>query len=145
LTARARSAAGAHRIGYRDLDARLRTTAAFLTSRGVGKGDVVAVLLPINFRLAGPEIDYIVTNAGARGIHVEPDDLFRLMYTSGTTDHPEGVTHTYDNHYWKCLDHILALGLSASDRMLVVGPLYHVGAFATSTPTASRSRARATR
>jgi len=41
--------------------------------------------------------------------------------------------------------HILALGLSASDRMLVVGPLYHVGAFATSTPTASRSRARATR
>ncbi len=183
--------AGEHRISYRDLDGRLRSTAGFLASRGVGKGDVVgllmknsaafvelalavshvgAVLLPINFRLAAPEIDYIVTNADARllfvdeelvavvptsvdhvvvtptarddsrripasaapvahGVDLEPHDLFRLMYTSGTTDHPKGVTHTYDSYYWKCLDHILVLGLGAADRMLVVGPLYHVGAF----------------
>jgi acyl-CoA synthetase (AMP-forming)/AMP-acid ligase II len=56
-------------------------------------------------------------------------DLFRLMYTSGTTDRPKGVTHSYENYYWKCLDHIVTLGLSASDRLLMVGPLYHVGAF----------------
>ena len=60
---------------------------------------------------------------------LQPDDLFRLMYTSGTTDRPKGVMHSYGNFYWKCLDHILALGLSAHDRLLVVGPLYHVGAF----------------
>ena len=30
-----------------------------------------------------------------------PDDLFRLMYTSGTTDRPKGVMHTYSNFYWK--------------------------------------------
>jgi fatty-acyl-CoA synthase len=58
-----------------------------------------------------------------------PQDLFRLMYTSGTTDRPKGVTHSYENYAWKCFDHIAALGLSANDRLLVVGPLYHVGAF----------------
>ena len=57
------------------------------------------------------------------------EDLFRLMYTSGTTDRPKGVMHTYNNYYWKCLDHIAALQLTAQERLLVVGPLYHVGAF----------------
>lgn len=58
-----------------------------------------------------------------------PEDLFRLMYTSGTTDRPKGVMHTYSNFYWKCLDHQIVLGLNRNDRLLVVGPLYHVGAF----------------
>jgi acyl-CoA synthetase (AMP-forming)/AMP-acid ligase II len=56
-------------------------------------------------------------------------DLFRLMYTSGTTAHPKGVVHTYSNFYWKCMDHVMALGLNSDDRLLVTGPLYHVGAF----------------
>ena len=64
-----------------------------------------------------------------RGAALASGDLFRLMYTSGTTDRPKGVTHSYENYYWKCLDHIVTLGLCASDRLLVVGPLYHVGAF----------------
>ncbi|QIL80390.1 AMP-binding protein [Diaphorobacter sp. HDW4A] len=58
-----------------------------------------------------------------------PDDLYRLMYTSGTTDRPKGVMHTYGNMAWKCLDHITALGLGKTDKLLVVGPLYHVGAY----------------
>jgi len=58
-----------------------------------------------------------------------PEDLFRLMYTSGTTDRPKGVMHTYSNFYWKNLGHIAVLQLSRNDRILVVGPLYHVGAF----------------
>jgi len=58
-----------------------------------------------------------------------PQDLFRLMYTSGTTDHPKGVMHSYENFYWKSMEHVVALGLTSQDRLLVVGPLYHVGAF----------------
>ncbi len=58
-----------------------------------------------------------------------PDDLYRLMYTSGTTDRPKGVMHTHANAAWKNLDHIAALGLTREERLLVVGPLYHVGAF----------------
>jgi acyl-CoA synthetase (AMP-forming)/AMP-acid ligase II len=37
--------------------------------------------------------------------------------------------HTYSNFYWKSADHVIALGLTAQDRLLIVGPLYHVGAF----------------
>jgi fatty-acyl-CoA synthase len=51
------------------------------------------------------------------------------MYTSGTTDRPKGVMHTYANAAWKCFDHIAALGLHREDRLLIVGPMYHVGAF----------------
>ena len=179
------------RVTYRDFDDRIGRLAGWLAQQGVAEGDVVAafmknsaafleaafaashlgaVFLPINFRLAGPEVAYILDNAGAKllladaefretvgtGPHVRlldeaaqrdsralagrdlpvpppayrrPEDLFRLMYTSGTTDRPKGVMHTYDNFYWKCMDQVIALGVTAADRLLMVGPLYHVGAF----------------
>ena len=72
----------------------------------------------------------LATDARPAPMHVRgADDLFRLMYTSGTTDRPKGVMHTYSNFYWKCADHVVALGLTSEDRLLVTGPLYHVGAF----------------
>jgi fatty-acyl-CoA synthase len=182
---------GDSRITYVELMRRIETTAGSLAARGIGPGDVVALLmknspafleltfaishlgavsLPINYRLAADEVAYVVDNAGARLLLCDeelaaataglpnvvpvgadaqadssrlaspsqsparkhaarPDDLFRLMYTSGTTDRPKGVMHTYSNFYWKCADHVVALGLSAADRLLVAGPLYHVGAF----------------
>lgn len=178
------------RIGYADLADRTLRLAGFLTQRGVRPGQVVAavmknsaafmelafavshvgaVFLPINFRLAREEIQYILDNADTAllfadeeyatvvdglkpavildttaqhdsrtisGASEKPDaapclpgDLFRLMYTSGTTDRPKGVMHTYENFYWKSWDHIADLPITADDRLLVVGPLYHVGAF----------------
>lgn len=73
---------------------------------------------------------HIDPSAGPAPCHVcKPEDLYRLMYTSGTTDRPKGVMHTYANSYWKCADHVMALGLTGADKLLVAGPLYHVGAF----------------
>lgn len=182
---------GGERVSYGALQECAARLAGMLAARGIVKGDVVAVLmknsaafieialavshagavlLPINFRLAAEEVEYILGHAGAkllfvdeellpsaggfeprvavdaraqkdagvlargaapleRGPALESADLFRLMYTSGTTDRPKGVIHTYNNYYWKCFDHIAALQLTARDRLLVVGPLYHVGAF----------------
>jgi fatty-acyl-CoA synthase len=182
---------GDDRIQYVELIRRIETTAGWLAGRGIGSGDVVALLmknspafveltfaishlgavsLPINYRLAADEVGYILDHAGARLLlcdaelgsvggrlpntvpvdaaaqrnsarlapasqspalmrSARPDDLFRLMYTSGTTDRPKGVMHSYANFYWKCADHVVALGLTGTDRLLVAGPLYHVGAF----------------
>jgi fatty-acyl-CoA synthase len=176
-------------VSYAEFDQRIGKAAGWLASRGIGPGDVVAVLmknsaaflelvfatshigavfLPINYRLSAEEVGYIVGNAGARMLivdeelasiaaggapvvlldeaaqtsvtHLAPDatpvpmhpvlprDLMRLMYTSGTTDRPKGVMLTYENIYWKSADQTLVLGLNAETRLLVVGPLYHVGA-----------------
>ena len=177
-------------ITYAELYQRTERLAGYLARRGIGTGDVVAVLmrnspafielslatsylgavfLPINFRLSAGEVTYILEDAGAKIVFADaefetavagfsevglldtkaqadtteigpattapaecprdPADLFRLMYTSGTTDHPKGVMHSYANFYWKSADHVVALDLGARDRLLIVGPLYHVGAY----------------
>ncbi len=59
---------------------------------------------------------------------VDGDDVHRLMYTSGTTSRPKGVMITYANVYWKCAAQVVELQVSAADRGLIAGPLYHVGA-----------------
>ncbi|MGY3616664.1 AMP-binding protein [Bradyrhizobium sp. USDA 10063] len=176
-------------ISYGSFDGRIRRVAGWLASRGIGPGDIVAVLmknsaaflelvfatshigavfLPINYRLSADEVGYIVGNSGARILIADeelaaitagsapivlldeaaqssatqlapdiapapmharrPRDLMRLMYTSGTTDRPKGVMLSYENMYWKSADQTLVLGLNADTRLLVVGPLYHVGA-----------------
>ena len=181
---------GETRLDYATVLARIEKTAGLLDARGIGAGDIVAVVmknsaafielafaashigavfLPINYRLAAEEVSYITHHAGAKLIFADtelsalvdgvenlvlvdtaaqsdstrlagdaapapmhvvgPEQLFRLMYTSGTTDRPKGVMHTYGNFYWKNADHAVALGLTSEDRLLVTGPLYHVGAF----------------
>jgi fatty-acyl-CoA synthase len=56
-------------------------------------------------------------------------DLHRLMYSSGTTAHPKGVPISYGNFYWKTIGHVAEFSISAADRTLMAGPMYHVGAF----------------
>src|SRR3954451_11628508 len=173
---------GDEEISYGELLARTRRTAGVLREVGIDRGDVLgvllhnapsfidvmcacahlgAILMPLNWRLAAPELQYIVEHAGAKAIVTEPelealtaglgglprlqdlsadaapvrdaapvagDDVMRLMYTSGTTSRPKGVMITYDNLYWKCAAHVVELEMTAADRGLACGPLYHVGA-----------------
>jgi fatty-acyl-CoA synthase len=76
-------------VSYRELDERSNRLVHLLRERGLGKGDVVGVLLennahfhevawaarrsgmyftPINRQLTGSEVEYIVTNSGAKAI-----------------------------------------------------------------------------
>jgi acyl-CoA synthetase (AMP-forming)/AMP-acid ligase II len=57
-----------------------------------------------------------------------PDDVHRLMYTSGTTSRPKGVMISHGNLFWKNVSQSLVLGLTRDDVGLICGPLYHVGA-----------------
>ncbi|MCT9084849.1 AMP-binding protein, partial [Streptomyces fulvoviolaceus] len=73
--------------------------------------------------------DLLARHPGAEvePVEVAPEDLQRLMYTSGTTSRPKGVRITYANLQAKNLAHIVHFGLTAADTTLVAGPLYHVG------------------
>src|SRR5438874_1675829 len=74
-------------VTYAEFDTRIRRVGGWLASRGIGAGDIVAVLmknstaflelvfatshigavsLPINYRLSADEVGYIVSNSGAR-------------------------------------------------------------------------------
>jgi len=188
------------RLTYKEINERVNSLAKGLLDLGIRKGDIVAILLyncaefmeitfavnkvgaiwlPLNWRLVGEELSYILNDAQSKMLisekefreviepikkniplvkeyvcvgegvpegwrsydeiinsnlgtvvpHelVEMDDLSRLMYTSGTTAHPKGVMITYSNLYWKNIAHILEFDITSEDRVLVVGPLYHVG------------------
>ena len=77
----------AARMSHAEFDTRIRRVGGWLAGRGIGPGDVVAVLmknstaflelvfaashigavfLPINYRLSADEVGYIVSNSGAR-------------------------------------------------------------------------------
>ena len=71
----------------------------------------------------------------AEPAEVHPDDIHRLMYTSGTTSRPKGVMITYANLYAKNTAHIVELGMTANGVNLACGPLYHVGALDLTTST----------
>jgi fatty-acyl-CoA synthase len=186
-------------ISYAEMVVRVVGLAGGLCERGVGRGDVVGILtyncpefletvfatnylgaiaMPINWRLAAPEVRYILEHSEARALVCDeslidlangatdgigdallrawvspttldgwtrlcdleaashrcprapaaPDDIHRLMYTSGTTGRPKGVMITHANLAWKNLAHIIEFGFTGSDLGLACGPLYHVGA-----------------
>ncbi|MEV4140241.1 AMP-binding protein [Dactylosporangium sp. NPDC049742] len=55
-----------------------------------------------------------------------PEDIHRLLYTSGTTAHPKGVIHTCGNLTANHLAQVLELELTQHDRILISAPLFHV-------------------
>jgi O-succinylbenzoate-CoA ligase len=86
--------AGTEEVTYAQLQQRTEQTAGALRAAGIGSGDVVAVLLhnslrfvdlmfacahlgavfmPLNWRLAGPELQYIVEHAEATALVSEPE------------------------------------------------------------------------
>jgi fatty-acyl-CoA synthase len=110
-----------------------------------------AVLLPLNWRLAAPELVRICAHAGVGHLLGTPDqqdlaeavlrqvslrpghadgvqsDDILLVYTSGTTGEPKGAMHTRAGMQANALAALMAQGLDANTRALAVLPLFHVG------------------
>ncbi|CDQ21382.1 o-succinylbenzoate--CoA ligase [Halobacillus karajensis] len=57
------------------------------------------------------------------------DDVYTMMYTSGTTGNPKAVMHTYGNHWHSAIASALNLGFQQEDKWLICLPLFHVGGF----------------
>ena len=122
------------RVTFTELWERSARVAGGLREQGVSRGDRVAirygngldwvlaflgtqlagaVAVPVNTRFAEPEVDYVVSDSGAKlvlaAIDALPDgapyaddslsrsDLAAIFYTSGTTGFPKGAMTTHDN------------------------------------------------
>ncbi|MFN4215006.1 o-succinylbenzoate--CoA ligase [Exiguobacterium sp.] len=92
--------------------------------------DLLLVDEPLDFPL--PQVH--VTTRGEAGLterHTwRPDEVMSLMFTSGTTGRAKAVRQTYGNHKASAEAARIHLGYEASDRMLVVTPLFHMSGLA---------------
>ena len=153
------------RVTYRELWDRAARVAGGLCESGLGRGDRVAirhgntldwvlafwgtqlaggVVVPVNTRFAEPEIDYVVSDSGAKAVLVadEPlpdgtpyvaeelghDDLAAIFYTSGTTGFPKGAMTTHEN-FLANIENVFRIRRPRDGepmRNLVSVPLFHV-------------------
>src|SRR5439155_1718958 len=115
------------------------------------------ILLPLNWRLARPELEFQLEDAApklllveegqeavgavpARPIEAVPPasefepvaedgDPLLLIYTSGTTGRPKGALLTHANCFWTNVGFDLATGVGGSDVVLQTLPQFHVGSW----------------
>ncbi|AKN17571.1 putative acyl-CoA dehydrogenase [Mycobacterium haemophilum DSM 44634] len=158
---------GGDRLTYRQLWQRASRVAGGLHADGVRPGDCVAVrypaginwvlafwgivmaggvAVPVNTRSAQPEVEFVLSDAGAR-VDLAPEaalpdgqpyvthqlrhaDTAALFYTSGTTGHPKGVPTTHEAFLTNTENTIRCLGqprdLGEELRTLISVPLFHV-------------------
>ena len=58
---------------------------------------------------------------------LRPEDIFCLLYTSGTTGRPKGVTIPHRQIAWNAYDTVISWQLRPTDRVQVYTPMYHAG------------------
>jgi fatty-acyl-CoA synthase len=106
------------------------------------------VLAPVDVNLVADEVEHVLRDSGA-GVYIdgseshdalvegageapsEPeagdDDPLLLMYTSGTTGRPKGVSLSHLSVLFTSFNQIVGWRLTADERALVVAPFHHVG------------------
>jgi len=158
---------GAGRLTYRQLWQRASRVAGDLHAEGLQPGDRVAVrypagidwvlafwgivmaggiAVPVNTRSTQPEIDFVLSDAGARmdlapdtplpdgqpyvTHQLRPTDTAAMFYTSGTTGHPKGVPTTHEAFLTNTENMLRCIGetpdLGEALRTLISVPLFHV-------------------
>ena len=59
---------------------------------------------------------------------VDPDDLFMVQYTSGTSGRPKGVMLTHANVTWNVANLLVDVDITSDEVALVTAPLFHTAA-----------------
>jgi O-succinylbenzoic acid--CoA ligase len=135
-------------VTYGELDQRATRVARGLATRGVRPGDRVQVSHAPGVAFA--ELLHAVPRLGAVFVPVatahppqpavgpsradvplrtshDPDAVFTVIHTSGTTGEPKPVELTFGNHAASAAASAGALGVYSGDRWLCPLPLHHVG------------------
>lgn len=63
--------------------------------------------------------------AGEKVLHLKPEDVAAILYTSGTTGHPKGVLLTHGNLISNVISSIKAIKFTKKDRFLCLLPMFH--------------------
>jgi len=154
------------RLTYAELRERAARIAAGLAERGVGRGDRVACVLrnetetvelywaaqwlgacfvPLSHRMTTEDLEYCISDSGARLVLRHPDAVQELitgddhtgaldldereasiqLYTSGTTGRAKGVPRSHRAERAGGLSQVVQHGLRFRGRTLGVMPLYH--------------------
>ncbi len=58
---------------------------------------------------------------------LQPEDVYCLLYTSGTTGQPKGVMIPHRQIVWNAYNTVISWQLQQSDRVQVYTPMYHAG------------------
>ena len=110
-----------------------------------GKSGVV--LVPLSTRLTEPERAALIKDAGLRlvmdsraldeipagdfaPVSCDPEDLWCLLYTSGTTGRPKGVMLPHRMILWNAYNTVASWQLREDDIAPVFTPMYHAGGLA---------------
>ncbi|MEI8237970.1 MAG: class I adenylate-forming enzyme family protein, partial [Actinomycetota bacterium] len=156
---------GGAQVSYQQLWDRSARVAGGLRGLGIERGDRVAIHLPngndwayaffgvqllgavavpVNTRFSESEVEYVVTDSGAKYIFEPtaalPDgepisvddlvgrDLAAIFYTSGTTGFPKGAMTTHENFLSNCetCRRVIGVGGDVRLRNLISVPMFHV-------------------
>jgi fatty-acyl-CoA synthase len=60
-------------------------------------------------------------------VHVDPDEVAVIMYTSGTTGKAKGAMLSHGNLWWNNINAMHNFDVLASDVTLAAAPLFHIG------------------
>ena len=108
-------------------------------------GKTGIVLVPLSTRLTDTERDAVIQDAQPRRVMhspsfdrecdfqptpCSPDDLWCLLYTSGTTGKPKGVRIPHRMVLWNAYNTVMSWQLNDDDTAPVFTPMYHAGGLA---------------
>jgi len=158
---------GGETVTYEELWERASRVAGGLRRSGVERGDRAAiglpngvewvlafwgaqlagvVAVPVNTRFTGPEVEYVISDSGARHVFkpgealpdahpvvvddLAPEDLAAIFYTSGTTGFPKGAMTSHANFLANSENAIRCVGVDRTEgpslATLINVPLFHV-------------------